>query len=296
MKATHDSSLDGFEQRLLGELRRFVELRAAEQAPIQDRLTARRPQAGRLAVTPGRWMTAGATAAVIGCIMALIGFSSDSAPSLAQAFPILAKPAISTPETLQRFLNRGDTQLSDALSYARARAFTTPWGTGYVLLDQHANLICLAAAAASISPTTRASAPSTCPSSPRAPPRPPKSKAQRPGGCLYPTASSRSSCTTRPTSRPTSTHAPTPRCSRPPARRRPTPPRPARPGPPLRAAPQVEVRSHAVARAAAQEVLQAQVVESAAAHSKSQESTDQRKSVGVLVGGSAGTRRGMSPT
>jgi hypothetical protein len=145
MKATQDSSLDGFEQRLLGELRRFVELRAAAQAPSHDRLTTRRPLAGRLAMTPGRWMTAGATAVVIGCIMALIGFSSGSAPSLAQAFPILAKPAISTPETLQRFLNSSGTQLSDAPRYARARAFTTPWGTGYVLLDQHANLICLAA-------------------------------------------------------------------------------------------------------------------------------------------------------
>ncbi len=47
--------------------------------------------------------------------------SSDSAPSLAQAFPILAKPALSTPETLQRFLNRGDTQLRDALR-ARGRS------------------------------------------------------------------------------------------------------------------------------------------------------------------------------
>lgn len=143
MNSTLDAPLGGFEQRLLGELRAVVEQRATVQLAV-------RPSRRSQTLLRGRTLQGSlAGAALIGsiaCVIALLSLSG-SAPNLAQAFPIFDRPATTISRAaLASILNDSGATLHNAqLDVRRARAFSTPLGTGYAVTDTHANVICVAA-------------------------------------------------------------------------------------------------------------------------------------------------------
>lgn len=141
MNRTTDPPLNGFEARLLEELRVLVELRAATQRPISSRTQARRTSVARRP-----YLAAAAVALGVACAVALIGLTG-STPTLAQAFPILARPAtvISHDPLASILREQGATLRNARLDVKHARAFSTPWGTGYVVTDTHLNIMCVAA-------------------------------------------------------------------------------------------------------------------------------------------------------
>ncbi len=137
MSAAADRQLGGFEQRLLVELRGVVAEHAAERAA--QRAERRRP-------VPRRSLAMVLAGAAVACVAVLIAVSAGSSPPLAQAFPILARPGTGIPATLASFLrDNGVTRRHASLDVRHARAFRTPLGTGYVLTDRDANLMCVAA-------------------------------------------------------------------------------------------------------------------------------------------------------
>jgi hypothetical protein len=148
MTVTSDSPLGGFEQRLLGELLAVVQVRATEArivsaAPSRSARNRRQRPIVRLS------FAASGIAVVIACIVALIGLSSGSSPDLAQAFPVFARPSsVISRGALAQIVSQGGATLRNAgLDVQHARAFSTPLGTGYVISDAHADLICAAAPA-----------------------------------------------------------------------------------------------------------------------------------------------------
>jgi hypothetical protein len=68
---------------------------------------------------------------------------------LAQAFPLFARPSSTISRgALAQILSQGGATLRSAgLDVRHARAFSTPLGTGYVVSDAHADLICVASPA-----------------------------------------------------------------------------------------------------------------------------------------------------
>ena len=75
---------------------------------------------------------AGAAAAVV--LAVLVGFPSSSSPSLALAYPVLAKPATDASAVVKRIPPAAREILVAAGATPRqARAISTPWGTGYAL-------------------------------------------------------------------------------------------------------------------------------------------------------------------
>lgn len=141
-----DSSLGGFEHRLLGELRDVVERRAATRAPSQRRLAAE-PQSSlsralKHLVGVPRWVLApiGGAAA---CAVALIVFSAGSSPSLAQAFPAFAAPPTNVSSLLSGIFSAGGSTTA-GVDASQARPISTSLGTGYVATDSQANKICIA--------------------------------------------------------------------------------------------------------------------------------------------------------
>jgi hypothetical protein len=137
VSAAGNVELGGFERRLLTELRAFVAERATDpsaQPATRRRVMLRPSLAAALAV------------AAVACVAALIALSAGSSPSLAQAFPILSRPRTGIPATLASFLRSGGVSAEHAnLDVRQARAFRTPLGTGYVLTDRDANVMCVAA-------------------------------------------------------------------------------------------------------------------------------------------------------
>ena len=135
MSAAGNAELGGFERRLLIELRAVVTEHAAERSVRQ----VSRPVS--------RWsLAAGVAVAAGACVAVLIALSAGSAPSLAQAFPILRRPGTSIPATLASFLRSGGVSAQHArLDVRHARRFRTPLGTGYVLTDRAAEVMCVAA-------------------------------------------------------------------------------------------------------------------------------------------------------
>jgi hypothetical protein len=77
----------------------------------------------------------------------LISLSAGSGPQLAQAFPVFARPATTiSRDALAAILSQDGATLGDArLDVRHARAFSTPLGTGYVVTDTRADLICVSA-------------------------------------------------------------------------------------------------------------------------------------------------------
>jgi hypothetical protein len=144
MIQTPDTPLGGFERRLLGELRAVVELRGAGQrpAPIIAEPPSR-PHWPRRA--PRRSVAGVAVLALSACAAVLIGLSGSS-PDLAHAFPIFGRPASTiSREAFASIVSQQGATLGNArLDVRHARVFSTPWGTGYVVTDTQANLICVA--------------------------------------------------------------------------------------------------------------------------------------------------------
>jgi hypothetical protein len=136
MSPAANMQLGGFEQRLLTELRAVVAEQAAPDA-VAPRALRRTP----------RWsLAAGCAAAAAACAAVLIAASAGSSPSLAQAFPILARPASAVPPDLAGFLRSNGASAQRAkLDLRHARPFHTPLGIGYVLTDVKTDLICVAA-------------------------------------------------------------------------------------------------------------------------------------------------------
>ena len=145
MNHTSGTPLGGFEQRLLGQLRNVVELRGAQALPAPA--SRARPSTARRPRTVSRRYLVGAAVLVpVACVAVLTGFSG-STPDLAQAFPIFARPAtaISRDALASIVSGEGASLRTARLDVRHAREFSTPWGTGYVVTDTHANLICVAA-------------------------------------------------------------------------------------------------------------------------------------------------------
>jgi hypothetical protein len=137
MSAGGNVELGAFERRLLTELRGVVVEHARNRTaqPVRPRRAF-----------PRRSVAAALAVAAAACVAALIAFSSGSSPSLAQAFPILGRPGTGIPSTLASFLRSGGVSAQRArLDVRHARAFRTPLGTGYVLTDRDAKVICVAA-------------------------------------------------------------------------------------------------------------------------------------------------------
>lgn len=143
MNPTPEDSLGGFERRLLGELRAVVEQRATRELGVRS---TRRPATAWPGLTLRRSLIGAAGIACIAGVVSLVSLSGSS-PGLAQAFPIFARPAtLISPGALASILSDSGASLRNArLDVRHARAFSTPLGTGYVVSDTHANVICVAA-------------------------------------------------------------------------------------------------------------------------------------------------------
>lgn len=76
-------------------------------------------------------------------VVALIGFSTGSSHKLSRTFPVFGKTSTDASGFLTAVLR--DQGVVDAKADARhARAIATPVGTGYVVTDNRADLICIA--------------------------------------------------------------------------------------------------------------------------------------------------------
>ena len=148
MNSSRTPPLGNFEQRLLGELRQFVELRSSARGATEGRplsaATGRPSRSDRLAglFTARRSVAAGFGVVVVACL-AMIGFSAGSSPNLAQAFPVFAKPPTDVRSLLSGIL-RDQGSAAARVDGSHARAITTPLGIGYVAADPRTNVICLA--------------------------------------------------------------------------------------------------------------------------------------------------------
>lgn len=133
MSATGDSPLGGFEQRLLTQLKAEVASRPIVDPPAPSRASPRR-----------RRIPALATAAIAGLTVAVLSVLPAAAPSLAQAFPILSERTHPLPARLAQALRaQWRTPAAPHFDLSRAFAFSTPAGTGYVVVDQRSRWLCI---------------------------------------------------------------------------------------------------------------------------------------------------------
>jgi hypothetical protein len=142
MSATSDTPLGGFEQRLLTQLKAEV---AARPAIAPPRARAARPPATRLGARKSLWrVPTAALAAVAALVVATLSILPAAAPSLAQAFPILSERGRVLPARfVQALRSQWRTGASPHFDLKHARAFSTPAGTGYVVVDQRSRWLCI---------------------------------------------------------------------------------------------------------------------------------------------------------
>lgn len=82
----------------------------------------------------------------VALVVALVVSLPRSAPSVAQAFPVLNDPSVLTPVALQQSLRSyGVGPHADGLSIARGHVVSTPWGNGYVLTNPGGGFVCVVA-------------------------------------------------------------------------------------------------------------------------------------------------------
>jgi hypothetical protein len=147
MSATTDTPLGGFEQRLLAQLKAEVAARPVLESPVAE--PARPARARRRHVVPTalgsrRRIPAVAAAAIAALTVAVLSLLPAAAPSLAQAFPILTERGHVLPAPLARALRaQWLTSATPHFDLRHAYAFSTPAGTGYVVVDQGARWLCI---------------------------------------------------------------------------------------------------------------------------------------------------------
>jgi hypothetical protein len=141
MSTINRTPLDGFEDRLLTQLKAQVASRprsAPQPSPTGVAISGRRTHRRRT----GSLLTA--VAAAMAAVLVVLNVLPDSQLSLAQAFPILAGRSQPLSGLVKRILRSqrltaGDSTFADE----RAYAFKTPVGTGYVVVNQGTNLLCI---------------------------------------------------------------------------------------------------------------------------------------------------------
>jgi hypothetical protein len=156
MSATSDMPLDGFEKRLLTQLKAEVAARPVLADPITTRPRARVPH-GRPRRRATGWrpptvwrvrnvwrLPAVATAAVAALVIAALSILPAAAPALAQAFPILSERGSVLPARLVHALRaQWRHGVAPHFDLNHAYAFSTPAGTGYVVVDQRSRWLCI---------------------------------------------------------------------------------------------------------------------------------------------------------
>jgi hypothetical protein len=141
MSTINRTPLDGFEDRLLTQLKAQV-----ASGPRSARQTSRTAAAssGRRTHRRRTGSLLTAVAAAMAAVLVVLNVLPDSQLSLAQAFPILAGRSQPLSGLVKRILRSqrltaGDSTFADE----RAYAFRTPVGTGYVVVNQGTNLLCI---------------------------------------------------------------------------------------------------------------------------------------------------------
>jgi hypothetical protein len=147
MSATADTPLGGFEQRLLTRLRAEIAARPALESPVAEPARPaliRRLRAVLKARDSRRRIPVAATAAIAALAVAVLSALPAAAPSLAQAFPILTERGHVLPGRLARALRaQWLTGAEPRFDFRHAYAFSTPAGTGYVVVDQRTRWLCI---------------------------------------------------------------------------------------------------------------------------------------------------------
>jgi hypothetical protein len=134
MSTTSQTPLGGFEQRLLSELRAEVASRAGVVSPTP---------APRRRVS-WRRLPALVTTGIAAIAVALLSMLPAASPSLAQAFPILSEQTHTLPDRFVRLLQaQWHTRAAPRFDLDHAYAFSTPAGTGYVVVDQRSRWLCI---------------------------------------------------------------------------------------------------------------------------------------------------------
>jgi hypothetical protein len=146
MSATTDTPMGGFEQRLLAQLRAEIAERPPEliqTTPVPSTPARPAPRSSRLRVPTWR-LPAVASAAIAALVVAVLSVLPAASPSLAQAFPIITERTHVLPVRMARAL-RSQWLASPAPRFdlRHAYAFTTPAGTGYVVVDRRARWLCI---------------------------------------------------------------------------------------------------------------------------------------------------------
>jgi hypothetical protein len=151
VSATSKRPLGGFEQRLLAQLKAEVAARPVLEPRLDTTLAepagpARVRHRRDLAKALGsrRRIPAAATAAIAALVVAVLSVLPAAAPSLAQAFPILTERSHVLPTRLARALKaQWLTGATPRFDLRHAYAFSTPAGTGYVVVDQRTRWLCI---------------------------------------------------------------------------------------------------------------------------------------------------------
>lgn len=134
------SALGGFEERLLVQLKAHV---ASQPATVAQ---PSRTSQGRYLrhLSRGTRVSLPAAAAIVALITGLLSLLPGTAPTLAQAFPILNERPHVLPARYARVLRaQWLTAAGPHFDLRHAHAFDTPAGTGYAIVDRRAKWLCI---------------------------------------------------------------------------------------------------------------------------------------------------------
>jgi len=140
MSAIDSPKLDGFEQRLLDQLKHHIDANRTDPRP-QRAPAAARPRRRHHLTHP---LGASVAAATVAALVLLLSILPASQPTLAQAFPILTHRTRVLPLYLKRILEaRGIRPNAVDVDVDHAYAFQTPTGTGYVVAERGTRWLCI---------------------------------------------------------------------------------------------------------------------------------------------------------
>jgi hypothetical protein len=141
MSTVNRTPLDGFEDRLLTRLKAQV---ASQPLAVTQSSRPAAAASGRRIHRRRAGSLLTVVAAAMAAVLVVLNVLPDSQPSLAQAFPILAGRSQPLSGLVKRILRSQRLTASDsAFADERAYAFNTPVGTGYVVVNQGTNLLCI---------------------------------------------------------------------------------------------------------------------------------------------------------